>query len=56
MDPDPDPLEMLDPDPESINQGSTALMQCWGSGSKLDPDSMGPLDPYPDPEGQKLLT
>ncbi len=28
-----------------------SFLQCCGSG--LDPDSMGSLDPYPDPEGTK---
>ncbi len=27
--------------------------RCCGSGSRLDPDSMGSLDPYPDSRGQK---
>ncbi len=49
----PDPVFQVSPDPDIWIQG---FRQGFGSGSGLDPYSIGPVDPDPDPGGQKLPT
>jgi hypothetical protein len=40
-----------------MNMGNVVpYNQGCGSGSQLDPDSVGSVDPDPDPRGQKLHT